>query len=227
MQNPSRASCSPVLVQGRAPADPARRKLNQFSQLRKLAAGLSAISVIALGMAQAEPGGLWAKDDARPPWFKPSLFLNPQFDAEAVIRDMRRFVRLLPSVLQAACSCRLIISHVFDRYRWKHWAQSWRLSWAGCGPRYVCMHPHSSVMLTARAERPGCLQLFEVINEDYNDFVSLSTKLVNVEAAVAQFQAPLLDVQVRCRCCCYHRLLRHSADPGAARRPASARWRLP
>ena len=39
-------------------------------------------------------------------------------------------------------------------------------------------------------------QLFEVINEDYNDFVSLSTKLVNVEAAVAHFQAPLLDVQV-------------------------------
>ena len=41
-----------------------------------------------------------------------------------------------------------------------------------------------------------CLQLFEVINQDYNDFVDLSTKLVNVEAAVLQFQAPLEEVQV-------------------------------
>lgn len=42
-----------------------------------------------------------------------------------------------------------------------------------------------------------CMQLFEVINQDYNDFVDLSTKLVNVEAAVIQFQAPLQEVQVR------------------------------
>ena len=42
----------------------------------------------------------------------------------------------------------------------------------------------------------GRMQLFEVINQDYNDFVDLSTKLVNVEAAVVQFQAPLEEVQV-------------------------------
>ena len=35
-------------------------------------------------------------------------------------------------------------------------------------------------------------RLVEVINEDYNDFVSLSTKLVNVDGAVAQMQKPLL-----------------------------------
>lgn len=40
------------------------------------------------------------------------------------------------------------------------------------------------------------LQLVEVINEDYNDFVSLSTKLVNVDGAVLRMQAPLLDLQV-------------------------------
>ena len=55
-----------------------------------------------------------------------------------------------------------------------------------------------------RSRRQGrprpCVQLFEVINEDYNDFVSLSTKLVDVEAAVAHFQAPLLDVQVPPHC---------------------------
>ena len=36
-----------------------------------------------------------------------------------------------------------------------------------------------------------CLQLVEVINQDYNDFVSLSTKLVNVDGAVLRMQRPL------------------------------------
>lgn len=40
-------------------------------------------------------------------------------------------------------------------------------------------------------------KLVEVINEDYNDFVSLSTKLVNVDGAVAQMQKPLLVLKVR------------------------------
>ncbi len=44
----------------------------------------------------------------------------------------------------------------------------------------------------------GVLQarLVEVINEDYNDFVSLSTQLVNVDGAVLRMQKPLLDVKV-------------------------------
>lgn len=37
----------------------------------------------------------------------------------------------------------------------------------------------------------------EVINEDYNDFISLSTKLVNVDGAVLRMQKPLLEVKVR------------------------------
>lgn len=37
----------------------------------------------------------------------------------------------------------------------------------------------------------------QVINEDYNDFVSLSTKLVNVDGALARMQAPLADLQAR------------------------------
>ena len=39
-------------------------------------------------------------------------------------------------------------------------------------------------------------KLVEVINEDYNDFVSLSTKLVNVDGAVSQMQKPLLMLKV-------------------------------
>lgn len=40
-------------------------------------------------------------------------------------------------------------------------------------------------------------KLVEVINEDYNDFVSLSTKLVNIEGAVTQMQKPLLMLKVQ------------------------------
>lgn len=39
-------------------------------------------------------------------------------------------------------------------------------------------------------------KLVEVINEDYNDFVSLSTKLVNVDGVVTQMQKPLLSLKV-------------------------------
>eukprot|EP00884_Botryococcus_braunii_P005660 jgi/Botrbrau1/15095/Bobra.0255s0008.1 len=38
-------------------------------------------------------------------------------------------------------------------------------------------------------------KLVEVINEDYNDFISLSTKLVNVDGAVLRMQKPLLEVK--------------------------------
>ncbi|KAL4854271.1 Conserved oligomeric Golgi complex subunit 2 [Chlorella vulgaris] len=38
-------------------------------------------------------------------------------------------------------------------------------------------------------------KLVEVINEDYNDFVSLSTKLVNVDAALNRMQRPLVELQ--------------------------------
>jgi hypothetical protein len=52
-----------------------------------------------------------------------------------------------------------------------------------------------------------CEQLVEVINEDYNDFISLSTKLVNVDGAVMRMQKPLLEVKVTvpgspCACLC-------------------------
>ena len=45
------------------------------------------------------------------------------------------------------------------------------------------------------------MQLVEVINEDYADFVSLSTQLVNVDGAVARMQKSLSELRVRAGCC--------------------------
>lgn len=36
-----------------------------------------------------------------------------------------------------------------------------------------------------------------MINEDFNDFVSLSTKLVDVDSALSRMEAPLLELQAR------------------------------
>jgi hypothetical protein len=61
---------------------------------------------------------------------------------------------------------------------------------------------HRQVPLEALSvELEGHLQtlrnrLVEVINEDYADFVSLSSKLVNVDSSVLRMQRPLLDIQV-------------------------------
>jgi hypothetical protein len=42
-----------------------------------------------------------------------------------------------------------------------------------------------------------CPQLVEVINEDYGDYVSLSSRLVNVDGSVIRMRRPLLDLKVR------------------------------
>ena len=66
-------------------------------------------------------------------------------------------------------------------------------------------HPSLQVPLEAlSAELEAHLQtlrnrLVEVINEDYADFVSLSSKLVNVDSSVLRMQRPLLDIQVQTR----------------------------
>lgn len=44
-------------------------------------------------------------------------------------------------------------------------------------------------------------KLVEVINEHYGDFVSLSSKLVNVDSAVIRMQKPLIEIKVQiCPC---------------------------
>ncbi|DBA94077.1 TPA: hypothetical protein ACH3X1_001724 [Trebouxia sp. C0004] len=87
-------------------------------------------------------------DRSLPSWFKPTRFLDVEFDADTYVSDLRRFVPLetLSSQLQ----------------------------------KYL-------TVLKGK--------LVEVINEDYNDFVSLSTKLVNVDGAVTQMQKPLLTLK--------------------------------
>ncbi|XP_071731750.1 conserved oligomeric Golgi complex subunit 2-like [Rutidosis leptorrhynchoides] len=86
--------------------------------------------------------------DSHPLWFKQSSFLNPNFNSESYISDLRTFVpfETLRSELQ---------SHLSSL---KH-------------------------------------ELVELINRDYADFVNLSTKLVDVDAAVLRMRAPLVEIR--------------------------------
>ena len=49
----------------------------------------------------------------------------------------------------------------------------------------------------ARLTCPLSLQLVEVLNEDYGEYVGLSSRLVNVDGAVIRMRQPLIDTQVR------------------------------
>ncbi|XP_010536632.1 PREDICTED: conserved oligomeric Golgi complex subunit 2 [Tarenaya hassleriana] len=86
--------------------------------------------------------------DSHPLWFKPSLFLSPNFDSESYISELRTFVPFdtLRSELR---------SHLASLNR----------------------------------------ELVDLINRDYADFVNLSTKLVDVDAAVVRMRAPLLELR--------------------------------
>ncbi|KAG7667390.1 hypothetical protein Ndes2437B_g09140 [Nannochloris sp. 'desiccata'] len=88
--------------------------------------------------------------DAAPLWFKPDAFLDPKFDPNSYVNDLKRYVPLETLNAQLA-------SH--------------------------------AEALRAR--------LVEVVNADYDEFVSLSTKLVDVDGAVAKLQAPLLEIKER------------------------------
>ncbi|WZZ76053.1 hypothetical protein YC2023_087423 [Brassica napus] len=86
--------------------------------------------------------------DSHPLWFKPSLFLSPDFDSESYISELRTFVPFdtLRSELR---------SHLASLNR----------------------------------------ELVDLINRDYADFVSLSTKLVDIDEAVVRMRAPLLGIR--------------------------------
>ncbi|KAJ4838487.1 Conserved oligomeric Golgi complex subunit 2 [Turnera subulata] len=86
--------------------------------------------------------------DSHPLWFKPDLFLSPDFDSDAYISELRTFVP-------------------FDTLR--------------------------SELETHRASLNH--ELIDLINRDYADFVNLSTKLVDVDAAVVRIRAPLLELR--------------------------------
>ncbi|XP_024027150.1 conserved oligomeric Golgi complex subunit 2 isoform X2 [Morus notabilis] len=86
--------------------------------------------------------------DGHPLWFKPELFLSPNFDSESYISELRTFVPFdtLRSELQSYLSS---LNH----------------------------------------------ELIDLINRDYADFVNLSTKLVDVDAAVVRMRAPLVELR--------------------------------
>ncbi|CAL1389088.1 unnamed protein product [Linum trigynum] len=86
--------------------------------------------------------------DGHPLWFKPNLFLSPNFDSESYISELRTFVPFdnLRSELQSHLAS---LNH----------------------------------------------ELIDLINRDYADFVNLSTKLVDVDAAVVRMRAPLLELR--------------------------------
>lgn len=86
--------------------------------------------------------------DSHPLWFKPDLFLSPNFDSESYISELRTFVP-------------------FDTLRSQ-------------------LHSHLSALNR---------ELIDLINRDYTDFVNLSTKLVDVEAAVVRMRAPLVELR--------------------------------
>lgn len=65
---------------------------------------------------------------------------------------------------------------------------------SGAAPRAASTAPSTA---TAGCSHLRSLRFLgrQVINDDFNDFVSLSTKLVNVDGSLQRMQAPLLELQ--------------------------------
>ena len=122
-------------------------------------------------------------------WFNAEHFVDPEFDADKYVGDLRRYVRA-PQRQRIHCI-------------------ALQKSFTGAHGASVCNlldPPVVQVPLdTLKTELDKHLaflknRLVEVINEDYNDFVSLSTKLVNVDGVVLRMKKPLCELRVRsCR----------------------------
>ncbi|KAL4443325.1 hypothetical protein ABPG75_011062 [Micractinium tetrahymenae] len=110
--------------------------------------GAAAEGGAAVEAATAETASLSLADSSLPLWFKPELFVGPEFNPVAYVADLKRYVPL--ETLSSE------------------------------------LHSHLDALKS---------KLVEVVNEDYNDFVSLSTKLVNVDGSLARMQRPLLELQ--------------------------------
>lgn len=113
-----------------------------------------------------------------PAWLKPALFLQADFDAEEYVSYLRRFVSASqPQYMVHVCQGVWKIAQTCNSSKWQ-----------------VPLETLSTELQRYVTVLKG--KLVEVINEDYNDFVSLSTKLVNVDGAVTQMQKPLLMLKV-------------------------------
>ncbi|KAL4420915.1 hypothetical protein ABPG77_001256 [Micractinium sp. CCAP 211/92] len=112
------------------------------------ASGSGTADGAAVEAATAQAASLSLADSSLPLWFKPELFVAPEFNPVAYVADLKRYVPL--ETLSSE------------------------------------LHSHLDALKN---------KLVEVVNEDYNDFVSLSTKLVNIDGSLARMQSPLLELQ--------------------------------
>ena len=168
-----------------------------------------------------------------PLWFKPELFLQPDFSSSAYVADLRRYVRrpwggAAPAANRTAapaarrrrsashaCPCAPLAGAAGDAEQRAAgapggaeeqaggggcWAAAGGHRWHGQRRRHACWCVPPSTDIAQHPHRlPAPPAWRQVINEDYNDFVSLSTKLVNVDGALARMQAPLQELQARPR----------------------------
>ena len=127
-------------------------------------------------------------DKSLPSWFKPGQVFDAEFDAEAYLSDLRRFVSTPHNNITAA---KPVYRHISS---FKNFPMLPVLRIMRGFYFQVPLETLSSQLQKYLVVLKG--KLVEVINEDYNDFVSLSTKLVNVDGAVTQMQKPLLTLKV-------------------------------
>lgn len=128
-------------------------------------------------MAGSANGVVLEENKGLPSWLKPSVFLQADFQADEYVSYLRRFVSALSLHCVLTAPARLLA-----------------LMTSSLDTGQVPLETLSSELQRYITVLKG--KLVEVINEDYNDFVSLSTKLVNVDGAVTQMQKPLLMLKV-------------------------------
>lgn len=116
-------------------------------------------------------------------WFDAKVFSDPSFDAKAYVDDLRRYVSLYDLIIVrlSAFPPHLLLLILLS-LRARLWQQ------VPLETLQSRLNEHGEA-LRAR--------LIEVVNEDYDDFVSLSTKMVDVDGATAKLQAPLATIRAR------------------------------
>jgi hypothetical protein len=152
---------------------------------------------------------------ARPAWLQPEMFLAPDFSADACVADLRQYVsalrlgsggqwlplaRCAPQVHRlnvCAAASQAPLSQLqadLQAFLSTLKSKARRLvvscSMEACAQQCAMQHTlHTATVYL-------WLQMVEVINEDYQDYVNLSAKLVNVDGAVLRMRKPLLELKV-------------------------------
>ena len=132
-------------------------------------------------------------------WFDSEKFLDPGFNAEQYVADLRRYVSL-PGIRCYACIYANDIEHR-PKKAFPCLMETPRIALLECisilrspDAEQVPLETLSSELDAYRSVLKS--RLLEVINEHYADFVSLSSRLVNVDSDVQRMQKPLLQIKV-------------------------------